>query len=293
MEKQQQQERHYRSASNTTTATAVIGGLEIAYSLLQKDRLDARILGMESLVILTDPRKSTMDTCRIASQAVLQGSSTSGMFQFLQDFVLTILQKKQMINEDEILDGMAVDYDSDDEDYWDVMRPSASTQQQQQQQQQYNADKPPEYKDCLWTMEHLALRILANAWEVTTCFANDDEPEVTSNSHNNNATAAIVDHFHEKCMNLTQTDILFTLLESIGNHGQPHHAHTTLLHNTALACKSLRLLCQASNAARQRTMSLGGLARATHSHDIGVALHARLEHEAHLLVRTLQAAGGE
>jgi len=49
--------------------------LNIAASLIKKDRVDARRLGMESLVILTDPLRAGIETAKIASRVVLLGSA--------------------------------------------------------------------------------------------------------------------------------------------------------------------------------------------------------------------------
>lgn len=49
--------------------------LNMAASLIKKDRVDARRLGMESLVLLTDPLRAGTETAQIASRVVLLGSA--------------------------------------------------------------------------------------------------------------------------------------------------------------------------------------------------------------------------
>mmetsp|Transcript_29588 Transcript_29588/g.46476 ORF Transcript_29588/g.46476 Transcript_29588/m.46476 type:complete len:627 (+) Transcript_29588:428-2308(+) len=49
--------------------------LNIAASLIKKDRVDARRLGMESLVLLTDSLRAGIETAKIASRVVLLGSA--------------------------------------------------------------------------------------------------------------------------------------------------------------------------------------------------------------------------
>ena len=49
--------------------------LNIAASLIKKDRVDAQRLGMESLILLTDPLRAGIDTAKIASRVVLLGSA--------------------------------------------------------------------------------------------------------------------------------------------------------------------------------------------------------------------------
>ena len=69
--------------NNNTTSFATEGedsllALEIAASLLKKDRMDARRLGMETLCLLTDPSKSGIQTALLASKVVLFGSIHAG-----------------------------------------------------------------------------------------------------------------------------------------------------------------------------------------------------------------------
>mmetsp|Transcript_22611 Transcript_22611/g.38742 ORF Transcript_22611/g.38742 Transcript_22611/m.38742 type:complete len:682 (-) Transcript_22611:142-2187(-) len=49
--------------------------LNMAASLIKKDRVDARRLGLESLVLLTDPLRAGIETAQIASRVVLLGSA--------------------------------------------------------------------------------------------------------------------------------------------------------------------------------------------------------------------------
>eukprot|EP00571_Detonula_confervacea_P013632 CAMPEP_0172310878 /NCGR_PEP_ID=MMETSP1058-20130122/12901_1 /TAXON_ID=83371 /ORGANISM="Detonula confervacea, Strain CCMP 353" /LENGTH=684 /DNA_ID=CAMNT_0013023855 /DNA_START=638 /DNA_END=2692 /DNA_ORIENTATION=- len=53
--------------------------LTMAASLIRKDRFDARRLGMESLVLLTDPLRAGMETAKVASRVVLLGSGREEM----------------------------------------------------------------------------------------------------------------------------------------------------------------------------------------------------------------------
>ena len=59
---------------NDTVDKALVA-LNIAASLIKKDRVDARRLGMESLVLLTDPLRAGIETAKIASRVVLLGSA--------------------------------------------------------------------------------------------------------------------------------------------------------------------------------------------------------------------------
>merc|ERR1712025_1039547 len=60
--------------SKSEAENAIIA-IEIAHGLIMKDRIDARHLGLESLCLLTDPKKTGMTTAMIASRVVLLGSA--------------------------------------------------------------------------------------------------------------------------------------------------------------------------------------------------------------------------
>ena len=53
----------------------IVESLRKASSLIKKDRVDARRLGMESLALLTDPMRVGVETATIASRVVLLGST--------------------------------------------------------------------------------------------------------------------------------------------------------------------------------------------------------------------------
>ncbi len=60
--------------SNDIVDKALVA-LNIAASLITKDRVDARRLGMESLILLTDPLRAGIETAKIASRVVLLGTA--------------------------------------------------------------------------------------------------------------------------------------------------------------------------------------------------------------------------
>ena len=62
--------------SRTETENAIIA-IEIAHGLVMKDRMDARQLGLESLCLLTDPKKTGLTTALLASHVVLLGQTVA------------------------------------------------------------------------------------------------------------------------------------------------------------------------------------------------------------------------
>lgn len=62
-------------ASSTIVFDKAMKALNMAASLIKKDRIDARRVGIESLILLTDPLRAGMETAKIASHVVLLGSA--------------------------------------------------------------------------------------------------------------------------------------------------------------------------------------------------------------------------
>mmetsp|Transcript_11228 Transcript_11228/g.18599 ORF Transcript_11228/g.18599 Transcript_11228/m.18599 type:complete len:539 (+) Transcript_11228:663-2279(+) len=246
--------------------------IELAATLIKKDRFDARLLGMESLCILTDPRKTNLNTALLASRAVLFGvqkeEKGNQSFRQIHEFVLNVVQNRCMGDEDSFLQDMVVEYDSDDEDMFD------------DDDEERDEKKPPEYYDSMKTFVNYGLTILANSWEVVSTFESfESEPETTGASYSVDAAVA---EFHRISSDLTHTDILTSLLTELGRADKKAH-------NACLAAKCLRILCQSSEEARDRTKSLYGTESASRAKEIGKATNARLERESAQLLLVLEA----
>lgn len=240
--------------------------IELAAGLIMKDRLDARILGMQSLCILTDPRKTNLNTSLLASRAVLFGEGEP-MFRHIQEFVLNVVQKRCMGDDDSLLEDMIVEYDSDEEEYFE-------------DDEQRDESKPPEYHDSIKILLNYGLTILANSWELQSTFELlDSEPEKTDG--NRISVDLAVARFHQMALDCTHTDILTSLLIELGRA-------EFQAHNACLAAKCLRILCQSSPEARERTKALSGLERAFRAEEVGKATNARLERESAALLRVFQ-----
>merc|ERR1712176_1457993 len=101
--------------SRTEAENAIIA-IEIAHGLIMKDRIDANQLGLESLCLLTDAKKTGLTTAVIASRVVLLGSvrdvtSSSSPeksllcdetpFQEIRQAVLSLIQFRRIGDADE------------------------------------------------------------------------------------------------------------------------------------------------------------------------------------------------
>lgn len=243
--------------------------IEFAANLLKKGRLDARILGMESLCILTDPRKTCLSTAMLVCHAIVLGNDGGGKhpsFQEIHEFVLNIVQKKCMVDEESLMADMIVDYDSDDEDYFI-------------DEDEERDGVPPEYQNAMRTFVNYGLKILSNAWEVMSTFENiDKEPEL---SHSQPlSTEVLVENFRRSSRELTNVDMIETLLKEVGRA-------ETKAHNACLAGKCLKMLCSSSEIACIDTQRIFGKETAIRAELIGKATNARLEKECGELARLL------
>jgi len=233
--------------------------IEIAADLLQKDRLDARILGMESLSVLTDPSKTCWNTARLTSRAVLLFGSTSDHYAFsvIQDFILNIVQNRCMPDEDSIMDGL-MEYDSDDDDE-DYFTKGAG-------EEGYRG-KSCVYYDAMHTFVNYGLKIVFNALHVLTTSFDTDKIE------NQLDNRSIVENFLQISLKFSsrnnQQGILATLLMEVGRaEFNPH--------NACLAGKSLTIICQLSSTARLRIIK-EGFEIVTRAQEIGKVTNFKLQ----------------
>lgn len=234
--------------------------IEIAHSLLMKDRMDARQLGLESLCLLTDPRKTSIVTSVIASHVVLLGSA-SGLamegedlmfdeapFQEIRESILSLVQFSR-IGEDEFGDeGHEDDFEG----------------------------RPFGEGEHMSLLHNLALAVLANALDVIENQDKYDEfPEDTEKKPaavSTDSASSIAGKFMNKTEEISDVEILSTLIEELGKaEKKPHNAH--------LSAKCLGSLCRASEDAKNRAKELGAKNVVSTALDVGVRTHLKLETE--------------
>lgn len=246
--------------------------IEIAHSLLMKDRMDARQLGLESLCLLTDPRKTSVVTAVIASHVVLLGSA-SGLvtegddlmfdeapFQEIREIILSLVQFSR-IGEDEF-------GDEGHEDKFD--------------ERQYGTGEH------MSLLHNLALAVLANSLDVIENEDRYDEsPEETERKPpavTKKSASAIAGDFIGETQDISETDILSTLIKELGKaQKKPHNAH--------LSAKCLGSLCRASEDAKNRAKELGAKNVISVALDVGVRTHLKLETECENVVKALASEG--
>lgn len=249
--------------NGTETASELenaIVAIEIAHSLLMKDRMDARQLGLESLCLLTDPNKTGDATAVIASRVVLLGTAQDpdvenegdilcddGPFQEIRQTILSLVQLRRIGDADEFDEGTV---QSEEEEHMTVLH-------------------------------NLALAVLANALDVIESEEKFNKvPEAISRDRLNSASS-ICESFLEEAEEISgDKEILKTLISELGKAGDKPH-------NACLSAKCIGSLCRASDKARRRAKELGAKTVVQTALEVGTRTHLKLEKECQKVMTTL------
>lgn len=250
-----------KNQENQEHENAVVA-LEIAHGLVKKDRMDARQLGLESLCLLTDPKKTGYMTALLASHVVLLGS-TSGVeikgvtdapggdailmdeapFQEIRETILSLVQFSRIAE--------------DEED--EVSSPESES---------------------MILLHNLALAVLANALEVVEhperfveeSSAEEDSKIPSRHRLKTQDSGEVTKNFLSQSQHFSKKEILSTLIGELGSaNSKPH--------NAALSAKCLGSLLRASDEAKRRAKELGAKNILSTALDVGVKTHLKLETE--------------
>jgi hypothetical protein len=241
--------------------------LDTVHSYLHTDRLDARLLGLEFLCILTDPRRTSIATSIACARAVLLGEAptedSEAICGYLHKFVMRLVQLREFGDENF---GQAdpMDVDSEAENFFpsdDDEEPSESK-------------RPPEYVEFMSQLFRLALTVMINSIEVVACFK-DQEPLC----HGNLDT--MTQDFIASAKEICEQDMLQTLVDFVARAKNKQH-------NAYLATKGLRYLWQASPAVRLRLVKDFNVVKLVEeAAQIGYTRHALLQSEGEQLFQVL------
>jgi len=244
---------------------SAIIAIEIAHSLLIKDRMDARQLGLESLCLLTDPNKTGISTALIASRVVLLGSSQDpdaeqeddvlydeAAFQEIRQTILSLVQLRRIGDADGFDEGS----ESEEDEHMTILH-------------------------------NLALAVLANALDV---IENEDRYDDTPEDANQGAhrdrlgsASSVCESWLEEAEDMScDKDMLKTLISELGKAGDKPH-------NACLSAKCIGSLCRASDKARRRAKELGAKTVVQTALEVGTRTHLKLERECEKLMTTLNA----
>jgi len=251
-----------REDSKTEAENAIIA-IEIAHGLIMKDRLDANQLGLESLCLLTDPKKTGLTTAVIASRVVLLGSARDvdansapeavlmadeTPFQEIRQALLSLIQFRRI---------------GDGEDF--------------------NEDVS-EGSEHITTMHNLALAVLANALDVIESeesFSSDSE-DVPVGRARLDTSESISDQFLVESLKCSENrEIMKTLISELGKAGAKPH-------NACLSAKCIGSLCRASQKARKKAEELGAKTVVQTALEVGTRTHLKLQRECTKVLTSLQ-----
>lgn len=244
-----------------------IVAIEIAHGLLMKDRMDARRLGLESLCLLTDPKKTGYITAMLTAHVVLLGSTLGvqlpgleqqpmdipldeGPFHEIRETILGLVQFSR-IGEDEHDDDMGGSPESEH----------------------------------MTILHNLSLAVLANALDVieNPDRYDDDEPEDTKPRARLRTASSndVANEFLQQTQASSNKEMLSTLIAELGKaHDKPHDA--------TLSAKCLGSLLRASDEAKRRAKELGAKMVVSTALDVGVRTHLKLETECKKVVEALE-----
>ncbi len=250
-----------KPSDSTSEAENAIIAIEIAHGLVMKDRIDARQLGLESLCLLTDPKKTGYLTAVIASRVVLLGSAQDDSsasdeallcdetpFQEIRQALLSLIQFRRI--------GDSDDFDEEDS----------------------------EESEHITVLHNLALAVLANALAVMT----DDDDSVSSSPEEESirrerldTSESVSERFLEDSLECSENrEIMKTLISELGKANLKPH-------NACLSAKCIGSLCRASDKARKRAKELGAKTVVQTALEVGTRTHLKLERECSKVMSSL------
>lgn len=247
--------------------------LEIAASLLKKDRMDARQLGMETLCLLTDPAKTGIETALLASKVVLFGSVDAGSDSLEDEYmpaedlgvreaILSLVQFGKL--------GEYIDFEEEEDTGANI----------HEEEKEFNA-----------LLHNLALAVLANALDVLERHGEELAEVGSNNAASSAAVAAAAENngdqstnantFLEETKEISKRELLSTLLNVLG-------AAETKPHDACLSAQCLRSLFQASRKAKRKARDLNAKQIVNTALDVARRTHVKLETETRNIIRELQ-----
>jgi len=273
------------SNTNNEDESLLLRQLESVSNLIQSDRMDTKILGMESLSILTDTRKTKLDVALYVSRAVLviqNGNQTANNVRMIHEFLMKMVQN-QFINSDNKEDFQGLVENSDDDDEYFSEEAVSDDENNDENDVENDGEKPRRFSHIENTLHNFGLIILSNALETLhTFYTAGSTKEAVETQHRINkqvyiaaaTTEPIVDQFCEMLLK-TQNGILMTLLREIDSSIlKPHNAYL------AAKCLHFLLLCSSSSKnSRAHVSSITALEMILRAEEIGKATNLRLHQE--------------
>lgn len=231
--------------------------IEIAASLLKKDRMDARLLGMESLCLLTDPTRTGLDTAILASRVILTGSFNDTNVddeEFMPDELGVREAIMSLVLFGQLCEGG--NYDSIEDD----------------------SNEHPDEKRHNLLLHNLALSVLANALAVLEGNGNGVTPVQSKE--------AVTDTLLSDSQDICRRDLLRALFNSLDQSNEKPHDAT-------LSANCLKFLFKESEKARRRAPDLNAKQILATALDVGRRTHLKLQKAATDVIHELQEQSEE
>lgn len=239
---------------------------ESVHSLLSSASFDARCLGLESLCVFTDPRRTSIETSILFSLAVLSARAPKAPLvarcKFIHRMILELVILRKF--EDRSFTQTNAHADSDTEDLFPSDDESPS------------GGGAPEYAEFMSRVFHLSLTVVVNSIEVVATFQGVSRLRVMDTANMAGAFLDSAKDIHD------EADVLRTMMDCIRKAERKYH-------NAYLAARGLRFLCLASPDIRLSLIDMGALEHVARAHQIGTFNHSLLEEESKLLWDALHA----
>jgi len=248
----------------------VLSAIEIDWSLIKKDRMDANILGWESLALLTSEQGSGQTTALIAGRVVL-GLAPSGNEEDegederhaeIHAAIISLVRDRRMLGGDAV-------YDIEDGNFNEGKNDADYLTAEERATAQYSPF--PEDREHITVQRSLAIRSLANALEVV-------------------ANAGDIRFLEVALPHLVHAENMVpSLLEEVAESVQPNNPFNAS--DATHAARALRVLFEHSQEARNIAHSLNALNVLSKATTVGRSRHAALEQEAGRAFQVLNGGG--
>lgn len=244
------------STDDERSARGNEAALDVVLSLFEKDELEATLLALESLCVLTNPRMTGIVTAVVASRAVLLGVSPGQKdgAPFLR-FICAILSVLQGHHNESV--------------NWKLMNVNDKA----------GSLLPDEY-----LVFSLALNVLCLSLAAIVSFEDVDigSGYATASNHKTEPATGTLSSFLKHAMDFSGLDIVKFLLEELGKAKR-------MPHTACISGKCLRFLCIASRDVLHRAIDLNATEEVKTAHELGTLYHNNLERECARLQKTLSA----
>jgi len=240
------QRNHHQHERQQQEQQEVASSISLVKSLLlqESNSIDAQLLGLKSLCILTDVKKTSCAISYFLSYSIVFGSNIivdnlnhNATAASLHGVIMKMIGDNNVENDDIIIDEMEY-YDSDDDEYYDSDDDDDDDDDDDKYNSLFAASKRKQNSSGVkQTLKRLGLTVLSNALETLfnlVSTSNDSDDEV--NAHHNLLKRNSTNH--------NKNDTQFRIITELIINNLLKELAAPLENNLALKC--IRLFCQLS-----------------------------------------------